>query len=57
MLGFYFEEDDDHETLSILSAEVKIICDICNNHEALIFQDEGNFCLNCWQAKTEPHIT
>ena len=61
MLGFYFE-DDGHggggdATFSILSAEVRIICDICNNHDALIFQEEGNFCLNCWQDKTEPHIT
>ena len=33
-----------------------IICDICDQ-EAFIFQNEGSFCLNCWQDRTEPHIT
>jgi hypothetical protein len=56
MLEFYFEEEED-ATFSILSTEVRIMCDVCNNQEALIFQDEGNFCLNCWQDRTEPHIT
>ncbi len=37
------------------SSEKKINCDICNQ-EAFIFQDEGNFCLNCWQERTEPNI-
>ena len=34
----------------------RIICDICEQ-EAFIFQNEGSFCLNCWQDRTEPHIT
>ena len=33
-----------------------ILCDACG-HEASIFQEEGNFCLECWQDKTEPDIT
>jgi hypothetical protein len=33
-----------------------ITCDTCSN-EALIFQEEGNFCLECWQERTEPCIT
>jgi hypothetical protein len=57
MLDFYFEEEEEDATFSILSTEVRIMCDVCNNQEALIFQDEGNFCLNCWQDRTEPHIT
>lgn len=31
-------------------------CDICDK-EAFIFQEEGNFCLECWQDRTEPYIT
>ena len=31
------------------------LCDACGE-EALIFQDEGNFCLACWQGRTEPEI-
>ena len=57
MLGIYVENDgdDDHATVSILAREKWIICDICNQ-EAFIFQEEGNFCLNCWQDRTEPDI-
>jgi hypothetical protein len=55
MLVVYFE-DDDATTVCILSIEVKIVCDVCHQ-EAFIFQDEGNFCLKCWQDRTEPHIT
>jgi len=55
MLDVYFE-DDYATTVSILSIEVKIVCDVCHQ-EAFIFQDEGNFCLKCWQDRTEPHIT
>jgi hypothetical protein len=43
--------------IQVLSDEQTIIrCDVCNN-EAFIFQDEGNFCLDCWQDRTEPYIT
>jgi hypothetical protein len=55
MLDIYLENDDDHATVSILAREQRIICDICNQ-EAFIFQEEGNFCLNCWQDRTEPDI-
>jgi hypothetical protein len=53
MLNIHFEDD---ATVGILSREDKIICDVCDQ-EAFIFQDEGNFCLNCWQDRTEPRIT
>lgn len=38
-----------------LPADVIVLCDACGE-EALIFQDEGNFCLSCWQTRTEPEI-
>jgi hypothetical protein len=41
---------------NILQEDQVIGCDACNK-EALIFQEEGNFCLNCWQDRTEPDIT
>lgn len=31
-------------------------CETCRN-EAFIFQTEGNYCLICWQERTEPNIT
>jgi hypothetical protein len=52
MLDVYLEDD---AIVSVISIESTINCDICN-HEALIFQEEGNFCLNCWQDRTEPDI-
>ena len=54
MLDGHFEQDV--TTLSILSTEVRILCDVCNQ-EAFIFQGEGDFCLKCWQDRTEPRIT
>ena len=62
MLDVYLEDDNEHNvdaTVSIIipiSAENKINCDICDQ-EAFIFQEEGNFCLSCWQNRTEPNIT
>ena len=32
-------------------------CWHCNNAEAEIFQIDGEFCLNCWQERTEHYIT
>jgi hypothetical protein len=52
MLEVYLEDD---ATVSVISRENRINCDICN-HEAFIFQEDGNFCLNCWQNRTEPNI-
>ena len=51
MLDVYLEDD---ATVSVISREKRINCDICNQ-EAFIFQEEGNFCLNCWQDRTEPN--
>jgi hypothetical protein len=59
MLDFYLEDNDDWRVSIItivISTENKINCDICDQ-EAVIFQDEGNFCLNCWQDRTEPNIS
>jgi hypothetical protein len=52
MLDMYLEDD---ATVITLAKEQRIICDVCSQ-EAFIFQDEGNFCLNCWQDRTEPNI-
>jgi hypothetical protein len=62
MLDVYLEDDNEHNgdaTVSIIitiSTENKINCDICDQ-EAFIFQEEGNFCLSCWQNRTEPNIS
>jgi len=40
---------------ALLEDEEALICDICGQ-EASIFQEEGNFCLDCWQVRTEPKI-
>jgi hypothetical protein len=53
MLDICFGFDD--TTLLVLIKELKIYCDVCGE-EAFIFQEEGNFCLNCWQERTEPDI-
>ena len=50
---FYLQEK---AKVMTLFEDVTIFCDTCDQ-EAFIFQVEGNFCLNCWQEKTEPHIT
>jgi len=47
MLDIHFDK--------VIEAEVDIFCDGCGE-EASIFQEEGNFCLNCWQQRTEPEI-
>ena len=61
MLDVHLEDDEDDTTVSIIiliiiPAENKINCVICDQ-EAFIFQEEGNFCLSCWQNKTEPNIS
>jgi hypothetical protein len=45
----------DYAAILLLSEDGTITCDVCGQ-EALIFQEEGNFCLNCWQERTEPDI-
>jgi hypothetical protein len=58
----YFERDDircpccNRQLRYRRKIQRRIICDICNQ-EAFIFQHEGNFCLNCWQDRTEPQIS
>ena len=33
---------------------IPISCDSCKTSDADIFQDEGNYCLECWQKQTLP---
>ncbi len=62
MLDVRLEDDEDDAAVSIIiliiipAEKNKINCDICDQ-EALIFQEEGNFCLSCWQNRTEPNIS
>ena len=47
---------DNFAAFSLLADDVTITCEMCGQ-EASIFQEEGNFCLDCWQERTEPDIT
>jgi len=31
-------------------------CNSCDDKPAHIFQDEGNYCLDCWQKRTDPNL-
>jgi len=31
-------------------------CIACDDNPADIFQDEGNYCLDCWQKRTYPNL-
>jgi hypothetical protein len=57
MLNTHHHHKDDTITSSVISKENVIISCVLCHQEALIFQHEGNFCLNCWQDKTEPNIS
>jgi len=46
--------DWNDEAIDAASEEVILFCDTCGQ-EALIFQVVGNFCLKCWQDRTEPN--
>jgi hypothetical protein len=46
---------DNFAALLVESEEKSITCDLCGQ-EAAIFQEEGNFCLQCWQERTEPRV-
>ncbi len=50
-------EEDDIIAINALPMEAKMTCDLCNKEEALIFQNEGNFCITCWQDRTYPDVT
>lgn len=52
MLNIVFE---DHMMTQCLPEQTVVTCDACGK-EAFVFQDEGNFCLDCWQDRTEPNI-
>jgi hypothetical protein len=47
---------DDKVVIIYAEPQKAIQCDACDL-EASIFQEEGNFCLDCWQERTEPYIT
>ena len=53
MLDIRFENDYAQKPRRL---KTTIVCDVCKV-EASIFQDEGNFCLECWQQRTEPNIS
>jgi hypothetical protein len=46
---------DNFAALLLAADDVATKCDVCDR-EAFIFQEEGNFCLDCWQERTEPDI-
>jgi hypothetical protein len=48
-------EVTDNFAALLLESENIITCDICGK-EAVIFQVEGNYCVDCWQEITEPVI-
>ncbi len=41
--------------VELLPEQIMIPCEECDQ-EALIFQEEGNFCLECWQQRTCPIV-
>jgi hypothetical protein len=53
MLDFCFGDQD--AMVQVASEEATVPYDMCGQ-QALIFQEEGNFCLKCWQERTEPQI-
>jgi hypothetical protein len=58
-LDTYHKDELVNDTIRvrILSTETTILCDACSKQEALIYQNEGNFCLYCWQDRTDPFVT
>ncbi|MEW6605303.1 MAG: hypothetical protein AB1351_11540 [Thermoproteota archaeon] len=49
------EVTDNFGALLLAPEDAAITCDVCG-YEASIFQVEGNFCLDCWQERTEPRV-
>jgi protein-arginine kinase activator protein McsA len=45
----YFVDD-------IKNSSSSVWCNNCNNKLAEIFQDEGNYCTECWQSRTHPNL-
>jgi hypothetical protein len=37
-----------------IEADCHCDCDICKIRLAGIFQEDGNYCLECWQERTHP---
>jgi hypothetical protein len=38
------------------NSSITTTCNHCQTKIAEIFQDDGDFCLNCWQERTYPNI-
>ena len=43
------------ENLEIVASPSKV-CNHCRINEAEIFQECGEFCLHCWQERTNPNL-
>jgi hypothetical protein len=48
------EEDYSAPHDYIVAVDGDSSCDICKIRLASIFQEEGNYCLECWQERTHP---
>jgi hypothetical protein len=38
-------------------AESAAVCQSCNDKAAEIFQEDGDYCLECWQKQAIPRYT
>jgi hypothetical protein len=38
------------------TTSVTRVCNLCKNNLAEIFQENGDYCLNCWQEITCPNV-
>jgi hypothetical protein len=43
-------------TMNALSHQSGCLCNRCQTAIAEIFQESGDFCLNCWQERTYPNL-
>lgn len=52
------KEGKDVSKITIIdnALQIYISCVACRENEAVIFQAEGEFCLDCWQEMTHPKV-
>jgi hypothetical protein len=55
----YNENDNDKDMevvryICTIEVDCHSSCDICEIRLASIFQEDGNYCLECWQERTHP---
>ena len=43
-----------HKNLTLPGVYNTPTCDVCGQPKVDIYQDEGIFCLECWNKRTEP---